>query len=174
MTESLAAHRQTWCWRGWWEFYILTCRKQRETGPQSPPWVHTSSNRVTPPDSANPIRVPSTPRWLKYGGLNKNVPHRSVEEVWPCWRKCVTGGRLWGFRNSSQAQCLFFFLLPADLNVKLSATYSATCLPVYYYDSHHEENGLNPWTCKQAPIKCFLIRVAWLWYFFTATEILRH
>jgi hypothetical protein len=23
-------------------------------------------------------------------------------EVWPCWRRCVTGGGLWGFKNPSQ------------------------------------------------------------------------
>ena len=29
MTGSMAAHKQTWCWRNW-EFYIPVCRQQEE------------------------------------------------------------------------------------------------------------------------------------------------
>jgi hypothetical protein len=29
-----------------------------------------------------------------------------LEEVWPCWRRCVTGSELWDFKSLSQAQYL--------------------------------------------------------------------
>lgn len=48
---------------------------------------------------------------VECGGLDENVPHRlkyalvlklvmlfgDVQEVFPCWRKCITRGRLWDF-----------------------------------------------------------------------------
>jgi hypothetical protein len=35
--------------------------------------------------------------------------------VWPCWRKCVTEGRIQDFKCSSQPQCLALFLLPMNM-----------------------------------------------------------
>ena len=32
MAGSMVAHRQTWCWRRSWEFYIQSCRQQEERG----------------------------------------------------------------------------------------------------------------------------------------------
>jgi hypothetical protein len=64
------------------------------------------------------------------GGVDRNGPHRLMclnawsmgvvlldrdEEVWPCWRKCVTGVGFGAFSSSSQAQCL---------------TLSSCCLPI--------------------------------------------
>ena len=55
--------------------------------------------------------------------------------MWSYWKKCsFVGGNvslgdgLWGFKYSSQGQCLFLFQLPANLNVELSALSSALCL----------------------------------------------
>ena len=38
-------------------------------------------------------------------------------------------------------------------DVELSAPL-APCLSVWCHDSHHDDDGLNPWTCKPASIKC--------------------
>lgn len=51
-----------------------------------------------------------------------------------------------------------FFLLSVDLDVELSSTFSAPCLPVGHHASHHFHNGLNLWNCKQALIKCLSLR----------------
>jgi hypothetical protein len=39
-----------------------------------------------------------------------------------------------------------------DLEVELSATSLAPCLPMCYRASHHDDNGLNLRTSKPAPI----------------------
>jgi hypothetical protein len=88
------------------------------------------------------------------GGLKENAPpqppHRSigsstirrgdlVEFMWVWWKKCVTRG--WPLR--SQKLKPVHFLLPADLDVKLSAPSPAPCLPAFCHVSCYDDNGLN-------------------------------
>jgi hypothetical protein len=94
------------------------------------------------------------------GDLNKNGSLRVallvvalLEYVWPCWRKCVTGGGLWGFRSWSQA-IGSFLLLPADLVVELSNPLQHhVCIPLC-----HDDNGLNIWTMNQSQLNSFLYK----------------
>jgi hypothetical protein len=68
-----------------------------------------------------------------------------LEEVWPCWRKCVIGGLdfevskltlypVWK-RPSSW--------LPWFQDVEFSAPPPALCLPGHCLATHHDDNGLN-------------------------------
>jgi hypothetical protein len=67
--EARATHRQTWCWRTSWEFYIPICRKQEKRMAPSLAWAFETS-KCTPSDTLPPTRpyllVPSnkaTPWW---------------------------------------------------------------------------------------------------------------
>lgn len=54
------------------------------------------------------------------------------------------------------SQCLPLFLMLVDPDVELSDTFSSTCLPA----CHHipcQDNELNLWNYKQAPITYFLL-----------------
>ena len=69
---------------------------------------------------------------IKWCGLN--------QEVWMCWKYCVTRSGLWGLRCPSHAHCVILFLLPVDSDIELSATSPAPCLPVCLLNSCHDEN----------------------------------
>jgi hypothetical protein len=62
--------------------------------------------------------------------------------------------------------------LPSDQGIELLAP-PAPCLPCCHA-SCHDDNGLNLWKCKPAPIKCcpLLIKLPWPWCLFTAVETL--
>jgi hypothetical protein len=102
------------------------------------------------------------------GGFKKNGSHRSIGSG-PIGRcslagvKCDLVGRSMSLEAGfevSDAQAMpsvTLFLLPANPDVELSATCVAPCLPVCYHASCHDNNGLNLWTCRPAPIKCFLL-----------------
>ena len=79
-------------------------------------------------------------------------------EVWPYWRRgslvrsvsLGVGGNLrllcssssqWGKRGS------VFSWFPLE-DLELSAPSSAPCFPRCYHASHHDDNGMNLWTCK--------------------------
>jgi hypothetical protein len=99
----------------------------------------------------------------EWGGLNA-WPTRSTI------RRCglVTGSvPQWGWALRSYAQALPSMedrlllaacripspsVLPMDQDVKLSAP-PAPCLPTCYYGPYLDDNGLNLWNCKPAPIK---------------------
>ena len=76
--------------------------------------------------------------------------------MWPCWKKCVIRGGLWGFKCSSQAQCLSLpvSLLPANPDEELLVPSPLPCLPAHCHASCNGDNGLNLWTCKPAPVWC--------------------
>ena len=96
-------------------------------------------------------------------GLN-GVIVALVEEV-------VIRGGLWSFKSPNQTQWLFLFLLPQDPEEELSVTSPALCLPTCYHVSCHDDNGLNFWNCKPAPMKYLpLEELLWLWCLFTAIE----
>ena len=74
LVESMAVHRQMWCWRQSWEFCIWIARQQEKRvchwawfellKPQSPPPVthlpqsgHIYSIKATPPNSAFPVSL---------------------------------------------------------------------------------------------------------------------
>ena len=112
------------------------------------------------------------------GVLNENGPDQSIksgpigrcgfvkvgvallEWVWLCWSGCgLVGGSvsLGVHFEVSEAQARprgLPFLLPAHLDIDLSATCPAPYLPTCCHASCHDDNGLN---CKPAPVKCFLL-----------------
>ena len=49
-----------------------------------------------------------------------------------------------------------FFLLPSHLDVELSATSLAPCLPLWHHASRHDNNGLDLWTVSQPQLNVFL------------------
>ena len=58
-----------------------------------------------------------------------------------------------------RSQCLsVHFLLPPDLDVELSASSPAPCLPTQHHASHHEENWLNLYTVSQPQLNNFLYK----------------
>lgn len=68
-------------------------------------------------------------------------------------QECVSGGGIWGFSFSSQAQGLsFYFLLTANLSVELSATSAAPYLPVHCHASSHDNNDLKTVSAKCGPL----------------------
>jgi hypothetical protein len=90
------------------------------------------------------------------GSLNKKGLHRLIvlnpwspwsgtirRWVWPCKRKCVTGGGLWCFKCLRQAPCLILCLLPADPNIELSATSPELYVPGCHHASSPDNNGQN-------------------------------
>ena len=88
------------------------------------------------------------------GGSNKNDPHIFiifeclVTRKWPCWRKCVTRGWLWNSKSTHQTQTHTLCLSACGSRCK--------DLPACHHAPHDDENGLNLWNCKWAPIKYFL------------------
>jgi hypothetical protein len=61
-----------------------------------------------------------------------------LEDVWPCWRRCVTGFELQSFQSPWQASYLSVCLsvcLSINEDVKLSAA-PAPCLSVPCHDAH--------------------------------------
>lgn len=69
---------------------------------------------------------------------------------------------------------MVFMRGPVDLNVELSGTSSASCLPASCHVPRLDNIGLNLWNYKQVPIKCFLfIRVAMVMSFHS-DRALRH
>ena len=47
------------------------------------------------------------------------------------------------FQMLKPGHSVSLFLLPVDLDVKLSATSLAPSLPAHCHASHHDDNGLN-------------------------------
>lgn len=88
-------------------------------------------------------------------GLNRNGPHTPVceclahrewyyQEVWPCRRKCVTGGlALRRFQMLKPAQCHSLSLLPADSDAALPTTSPVLILPSHQHASCRDNNELN-------------------------------
>jgi hypothetical protein len=65
-----------------------------------------------------------------------------LEEV--CHWKCALRFQ----RPKPNPVALSLFLLTADLNVELSATSPAPCLPVFHHASRHDDNRLNAFFYK--------------------------
>ena len=66
--------------------------------------------------------------------------------VWPCGRKCVTGGggeEGFGVSKAQAKSSVVLFLLPTDPDVELSVPPPALCLPACCHASCHDDNGLN-------------------------------
>lgn len=95
----------------------------------------------------------------------------SVEWAWPCYWKCVIG---WGwalkFQKPCQVQWQSFLPKSVDPDGEVSAS-PPSCQHICCHAPCHEENGLNLWSCKQAPIKYFLLEeLPWSCCLFTQTE----
>ena len=87
--------------------------------------------------------------WMKMAPIESGSGIILLLVVWPSWRKCVTGGRLWGLKCSSQTQCHSLFLLLMNPDVELSGTSPAPCLPVCHHASRYDNNRLNLQTITQ-------------------------
>ena len=70
MAGSLGAHRQTWCWRGSWEFYIWISRQQEESETLGLAWTSVPSES-TPSDTLPPTQ----PHLLQQG-------HNKCHSLW--------------------------------------------------------------------------------------------
>ena len=102
------------------------------------------------------------PQLIEYFGMDK--------EVWPCWRRYVTGGRLWSFKSPHQSQLAFS--LSCDLVSRcellrclLLSTMPACLPPCSPKDSH----GLTLSNCNP-PINSFFHKLLWSWCLITAIE----
>jgi hypothetical protein len=91
-----------------------------------------------------------------------------ILEVWPCWSRCGVVGRsvsvchCGGGLRELPPSCLRIPVsscLPSEQDVELSAP-PAPCLAGCCHASCFDDNGLNLWNCKPAPIKYSFIRVA--------------
>ena len=82
------------------------------------------------------------------GGLNENGPHRLTGLKTGKWYHLKGLGGVALLEEGchwvgSEVSRVSLFLLPVDLDVELSATAPAPCLPVYSHASCHDDNGLH-------------------------------
>lgn len=92
-------------------------------------------------------------------GLNENALNRfswHLSVVWPCWRKFVTDGALWGFRSPSLSQwkiiffwCIWILIWKSQLSLWHHVCLDDHCAP------RHE---LNLWIISQFQLIGFLYR----------------
>ena len=77
-------------------------------------------------------------------------------EVWFCWSRHGLHGSVswWEQLLRSQKLKSVFCLMPTDEDVEHSASPPASCLLACCHVSH-DDNELNLWNCKEAPIKWF-------------------
>ena len=162
-------------WYGdrWWLYDDMTDEKD--------PWcvcLHQCIRRETAM-----LTLQNTP----CGTLNENVAIRSCWIPSPQLVNCLRtrrGGHVGGTASLegglrfSKTQVIShgsLLLLPVDSDVELSALSLALCLPAYCHVTHHDDNRLNLWNCKPAPIKCFLFykkKVTIVMMFLHSNEIL--
>lgn len=125
---------------------------------------------------------PSDPNTLS-SGLNENSSHRFTylnaclavcgtlwedQEVWPCWRRGIIGGKMWGFKSPGH-----FLSLPSPhplviviSTCKPSVTILAPCLPACYPASHHDNYEVFFMKLLASPkLSVFLYKLHWLWCF---------
>ena len=76
--------------------------------------------------------------------------------MWPCWRRYVTGGGLWGFKSPHQTQSHSLCLLHVDQDAKLSATAPAPCLTAFCHDDH----GLTYKTVSKPQLNAFFYKLS--------------
>ena len=75
-----------------------------------------------------------------------------------CWRRCITGDELWGFKSPSQAQCLFSFLQlldQTDVSTQLILRHHACC-----HTPCRDGPDSPSETANKVPIKCCLLYVS--------------
>ena len=96
--------------------------------------------------------------------------------MWPCWRKWIS--LVVGFEALLSAEQTLLVApwktvsswMPLDQNAELSTP----CLPACCHASCYDENRLNLWNCKPAPVKGLLLwELPWPWCLFLAMEMLR-
>ena len=125
--------------------------------PTSPPPIFTSFAFLDPVVIWISIALPidSYIRMLGHQGvalLDRNW------KVWSYWRKCVAKVMPWDFKSPSLVQCLS---LPTACGpVCRTLNYVTSIISICGARCHalyHDDNGLNYWNCKPAPIKCFLL-----------------
>jgi hypothetical protein len=99
-------------------------------------------------------------------------------KMWPCWNRCDLVGigvSLWVWAYDPHSRCLEGSLLLAAFGWRRRTLSSACAMPVWILPcSYLDDNGLNLWTCKPSPIKCFFIRLALVIVSVHSTKTLRH
>lgn len=73
-----------------------------------------------------------------------------------CHWRCIWGLSEARVKSSASLppSCLWIRVCTSQLPLSTSR------LTAYHHSSHHADNRLHCWTCQQAPIKCFPLRVA--------------
>lgn len=72
--------------------------------------------------------------------------------MWPGWRRCVTRGGPWGFRNSWHSQLALSFCLRVAVSTRMFLVSALPpCLHAYCHLLHRNGQGLTLWNWKQAP-----------------------
>jgi hypothetical protein len=98
-----------------------------------------------------------------------------IRTLWPCYRKCVTGGAGFEFSNAQAKPSGTFFLLPTDLDVQPSVASPASCL---LYAATLPAMMTLDWTSetvRKPQLNVFFYKLPWSWCLFTVIEHwLRH
>ena len=66
-----------------------------------------------------------------------------LEQVWSCWRKCVTVGVGFEVSYAEAMPSVAQSPIAEDQDAELSAPSPVPCLPVWNHDSHYDDNRLN-------------------------------
>lgn len=92
--------------------------------------------------------------------------------MWPGWRRCVTRGGPWGFRNSWHSQLALSFCLRIAVSTRMFLVSAlAPCPLAYCHLLHRNGQGLTLWNWKQAPkLSALFYMFLRLWFFVTAIE----
>lgn len=99
-----------------------------------------------------------------------------VSRVWPCWRRWITGGGLWGIKSSNHSQLVHtLFLSPpslpcacgSDVRSQPLLQSHARLLPCFL--------SWWPWTLLPSgtmslKLNAFICTLPWTWCLYTATE----
>ena len=97
--------------------------------------------------SSNNVR-----EWHYWKGLEELGGVALLELVWPCWRKCVSGDDLWGFKSPCQAQ-FSLFLWPSYQYVVLSYCSSLMHANMHTHVMMIMDQDSN--TVNKSPVRCF-------------------
>jgi hypothetical protein len=75
-----------------------------------------------------------------------------LEEVWPCWSRCITVGLGFNTLLLTTWKAVSFL---ADFRWRCRTLRSSCTMPAWMLPcSCLNDNGLNLWTCKSNPVKC--------------------
>lgn len=94
------------------------------------------------------------------------------QEVWSCWRKCITVGVALEVPPSWGRVCLSW--LQSDQDAELLDSSLVSCLPRCCHASCHDDNGLTSETVSQLQLNAYLYKVAWVMASLLSSKTVRH